>query len=127
MSQLSTVKDVRPETRTADVASTAGRGTIYITLAKIWFMASGYGIHYLLPRLISREEVGLYQVTVSVVLIINAVIITGTYQTVSKYISQEPEKAGAVKSKALEVADGCRGRRFARILFIGPRHRRLLK
>ena len=103
MSQLSTVKDVRPETRTADVARTAGRGTIYITLAKIWFMVSGYGIHYLLPRLISREEVGLYQVTVSVVSIINAVIITGTYQTVSKYISQEPEKAGAVKSKALKL------------------------
>ncbi|HJQ68010.1 MAG TPA: oligosaccharide flippase family protein [Blastocatellia bacterium] len=103
MSQLSTIKDIRPETQTGDVARTAGRGTIYITLAKIWFMVSGYGIHYLLPRLISREEVGLYQVTVSVVSIINAVIITGTYQTVSKYISQEPEKAAAVKSKALKL------------------------
>jgi stage V sporulation protein B len=103
MSQLSTIKDIRPETQTADVAKTAGRGTIYITLAKIWFMVSGYGIHYLLPRLISREEVGLYQVTVSVVSIINAVIITGTYQTVSKYVSQEPEKADAIKSKALRL------------------------
>lgn len=103
MSQLSTIKDISPKTQTADVARTAGRGTIYITLAKIWFMVSGYGIHFLLPRLMSKEEFGLYNVAVGVVSIINAVIITGTYQTVSKYISQEPEKADAVKSKALKL------------------------
>jgi stage V sporulation protein B len=103
MSQLSTIKDIRPKTQTADVAQTAGRGTIYITLAKIWFMVSGYGIHFVLSRLMSEEQYGLYNVAVGAVSIINAVIITGTYQTVSKYISQEPEKADAVKSKALKM------------------------
>ncbi|HEX5733895.1 MAG TPA: oligosaccharide flippase family protein [Blastocatellia bacterium] len=103
MSQLSTIKDIRPETQTADVARTAGRGTIYITLAKIWFMVSGYAIHFILSRLMSEEQYGLYNVAVYTVSIVNAVIITGTYQTVSKYISQEPEKADAVKSKALKL------------------------
>src|SRR5687767_1959163 len=103
MSQLSTIKDIRSETQTADVARTAGRGTIYITLAKIWFMVSGYGIHFILSRLMSEEQYGLYNVAVYTVSIVNAVIITGTYQTVSKYISQEPEKADAVKSKALKL------------------------
>ena len=103
MSQLSTIKDVKPEERTDDIAKVAGRGTIYITAAKVWFMITGYGIHFTLPRLMSIEQFGLYQVVVGAVSIINAVVITGTYQTVSKYISQEEEKAGAVKSKALKL------------------------
>jgi O-antigen/teichoic acid export membrane protein len=103
MGQLSTVKDIRPKTQTADVARTAGRGTIYITLAKIWFMVSGYGIHYVLSRLMSEQQYGLYNVAVGAVSVINAVIITGTYQTVSKYISQEVERADAVKAKALKM------------------------
>ncbi|HKY04200.1 MAG TPA: oligosaccharide flippase family protein, partial [Blastocatellia bacterium] len=64
---------------------------------------SGYGIHFSLPRLMSKEEFGLYQVVIGLVSIINAVVITGTYQTVSKYISQEESKADAVKSKALKL------------------------
>ncbi len=103
MSQLSTIKDIRPKTQTADVARTAGRGTIYITLAKIWFMVSGYGIHFVLSRLMSEQQYGLYNVAVGAVSVINAVIITGTYQTVSKHISQEEEKADAVKTKALKL------------------------
>jgi O-antigen/teichoic acid export membrane protein len=97
-------KVIKPPTSTdSDVAKTAGRGSIYITAAKIWFMVSGYGIFYTLPRLISREDVGLYKVTVGVVSIINAVIVTCTQQTVSKYISQEDEKADSVKAKALKL------------------------
>jgi stage V sporulation protein B len=86
-----------------DITRVAGRGTVYITASKAWFLVSGYCIHLALPRLMTAEMFGIYQVTVSVVSIINAVVITGTYQTVSKYISQEEEKAGAVKSKALKV------------------------
>ncbi len=87
----------------ADTTRVAGRGMIYITLAKLWFMVSGYGIHFSLPRLMSKEEFGLYQVVIGLVSIINAVVITGTYQTVSKYISQEESKADAVKTKALKL------------------------
>ncbi|HWP43309.1 MAG TPA: oligosaccharide flippase family protein [Blastocatellia bacterium] len=87
----------------SDVTRLAGRGTIYITASKAWFMISGLGIHLTLPSLMTAEMFGLYQVTVSVVSVINAVVVTGTYQTVSKYVSQEEEKAGAVKSKALKL------------------------
>jgi len=101
--------------RNADIAHTpagyaaentaviAGLGTIYITLAKAWFMISGYAIYFSLPRLISAEQFGLYQVVIGVVSIVNAVLITGTSQTVSKFVSQEPEKAGSIKSAALRV------------------------
>ena len=88
--------------RSADnVAAIAGRGTIYITAAKIWFMVSGYGIAVTLAYLLTVEDYGIYRVVINTVSIINAVIVTGTYQTVSKYVSQEPDKAEAIKWKAL--------------------------
>ena len=64
-----------PVPKTVDVAQTAGRGTIYITLAKLWFIVSGYGIEFILPRLLAKEEFGLYKVVVGAVSIINAVIV----------------------------------------------------
>jgi len=88
---------------TASTAVIAGRGTLYITLAKAWFMITGYAIHFSLPRLISAEQFGLYQVVIGVVSIVNAVLITGTSQTVSKFVSQEPEKAGSIKTAALRT------------------------
>jgi stage V sporulation protein B len=102
MTELSAIEQLKPA-NSPDIARVAGRGVIYITAAKIWFMVSGYGIHFILPRLVTPEQFGLYQVTISVVSIINAVLITGTHQTVSKYVSQEEEKADSVKSKALKL------------------------
>src|SRR5215216_2268067 len=103
MIQQSTIKASEQEAPHTDIARVAGRGTIYITAAKLWFMASGYGIHFTLPRLLAPDQFGLYQIVISVVSIINAVVVTGTSQTVSKYISQEESKADSVKSKALKL------------------------
>ena len=102
MVQSPTVKDAEP-LPASDVATVAGRGAIYITLAKLWFMASGYGIAITLTYLLTTEEYGLYRVVINAVSIVNAVIVTGTYQAVSKYVSQEPEKADSVKSRALRL------------------------
>lgn len=92
-----------PEISADNIAAIAGRGTIYITAAKIWFMVSGYGIHFILPRLITKEQFGIYQVVVGVVSVINAVIITGTYQAVSKRVSEDEPNAGSVKATALKL------------------------
>jgi stage V sporulation protein B len=96
-------RESKPATSADNVAAIAGRGTIYITAAKIWFMVSGYGIHFILPRLMTREQFGIYQVVVGVVSVINAVIITGTYQTVSKRVSEDEANAGSVRSSALKL------------------------
>jgi stage V sporulation protein B len=103
MAQSFTTEGARPKAATSDVTRVAGRGTVYITAAKLWFIASGWALHVILSRLMTADEYGLYQVVISDVSIINAVIVTGTYQTVSKYISQEEGKAAAVKSKALRL------------------------
>ena len=86
-----------------NIGAIAGRGAIYITAAKIWFMASGYGIAITLTYLLTPENYGIYKVVINAVSIINAVIVTGTYQTVSRYIAQEEAKADSVKAKALAL------------------------
>ncbi|HKV42709.1 MAG TPA: oligosaccharide flippase family protein [Blastocatellia bacterium] len=102
MSELSTA--VPPATaQSGDVTAIAGRGTIYITLAKAWFMLTGYGIYFTLPRILSADQFGMYQVVISVVSIVNAVVVTGTYQAVSKYVSQEENKADSIKWEAIRV------------------------
>ena len=103
MIRTSTVEDSGPEAPKDDVARLAGRGTIFITAAKVWFIVTGYGIYFALPRLLSVEQWGLYVVVIGAVSVINAVIVTGTYQTVSKYVSQEEEKADSVKAAALKL------------------------
>src|SRR4030095_3243070 len=100
MTPLAT-KESRPQASTDNIAAIAGRGTIYITAAKIWFMVSGYGIAVTLAALLTDENYGIYRVVISTVSIINAVIVTGTYQAVSKYVSQEPESADSIKWRAL--------------------------
>ncbi|HEY9233292.1 MAG TPA: oligosaccharide flippase family protein [Blastocatellia bacterium] len=92
-----------PNAPPADVARVAGRGTLYISAAKLWFILSGFSIHIALTRLLSEEQYGLYQVVIGIVSIINAVVITGTSQTVSKYISQDERRADSVKAKALKM------------------------
>jgi stage V sporulation protein B len=97
------IEESKSAASTADIAAVAGRGTVLITAAKIWFMVSGYGIAFTLAHLLSDEGYGLYRVVINTVSIINAVIVTGTYQTVSKYVSQEPENADSIKMKALAL------------------------
>lgn len=94
--------DAAPNAAT-DIAKLAGRGAIYITLSKLWFMVTGYGIHLALPRLMPTEDFGLYNVVTGVVSILNAVVVLGTQQTVSKYISQDETKADSVKTQALKL------------------------
>src|SRR5262249_6248132 len=64
---------------------------------------SGAAIHFILPRLMTAEQFGMYEVAVYVVSVINAVIITATYQSVSKRISEDEQNAGSVKAKALKL------------------------
>src|SRR5207302_2630029 len=52
---------------------------------------------------IAKEDFGIYQVVIGVVSVINAVIITGTYQTVSKRVSEDESDAASVVTTALKL------------------------
>jgi stage V sporulation protein B len=101
--QPAAVSDPADSTPAVDVSRVAGRGAVYITLAKVWFMVSGYALHFVISRLLTKEEYGLYSVVVDVASIVNAVIITGTYQAVSRLVAQEEHKADSIKVKALRL------------------------
>ncbi len=92
-----------PSAIASDTATSAGRGAIYITLAKFYFIFTGYAIIFTLPRLLTKEQYGEYAVVTSFVSIINAVIITGTQQAVSKFVSENPAAAEGLRSRALGV------------------------
>lgn len=85
------------------LAQTVTQGTIYITIAKLYFIASSYIIYFALPRLISAELFGVYGFVISIVSIINVVIVTGTQQTVSKFVSQDYRQADAIKKQVLKL------------------------
>lgn len=96
-----TIKPSQPDATESNVARVAGRGTIYITAAKLWFIVTGYGIEVALSWLMTEANYGVYKVVIGAVSIVNAVVIAGTYQTVSRHISQAPEKSDSVKWKSL--------------------------
>jgi O-antigen/teichoic acid export membrane protein len=87
-----------------DLARTAGRGVLYITIAKVFFICAGYAIHFALPRLLgSKELYGLYGIVASLVNLLNMVIIQGVLQSVSKLVSEDESRAGSVRRAALKV------------------------
>lgn len=69
-------------------------------IAKIVFIISGYAIYAALPRLLGQNEFGIFLLVNSVVAVLNAVFITGTIQTVSKFISEAPARGATVMRAA---------------------------
>jgi O-antigen/teichoic acid export membrane protein len=99
-----------------DVVKTAGRGVLYLTFAKVWFMLTGWALVFVLPRLFKwsaggDEEAGqalygAYGIVFTGVSFINNGIISGTIQSVSKFTSEDESRTGAVKRTALMVQGG---------------------
>lgn len=87
----------------ANATVTAGRGVIFIAIAKAYFMIAGYVIFFALPRLLSKIQWGNYLLVVRMVSVIDNVIVTGTIQGVSKFTAQDDVQADAVKRTALKI------------------------
>ncbi len=85
-------------------AVSAGRGVLYIAVAKLYFMIAGYAIYFTLPRLLGTEAAwGDYLLVVGLASVIDNVIVTGTIQGVSRFTAQGDVSADAVKRAALRV------------------------
>jgi O-antigen/teichoic acid export membrane protein len=99
-----------------NLVKTAGRGVIYITFAKVWFMLTGWALVFVLPRVFKWSVggdddqgmalYGAYGIVFTGVSFINNGIITGTIQAVSKFTSEDESQAGAVRRTALKVQGG---------------------
>ncbi len=88
-------------------AKQAGRGFLWITGAKVYFMLTGVALITLLPKLIATGDeeraklYGTFTVVISVLNPITMMMITGTIQAVSKFISEDESRFGTVKRQAL--------------------------
>lgn len=82
----------------------AGRGLVFITAAKLWFMVAGYVIQFALPRALgSPARYGVWVVVLSILSPVNNVMVTATIQGVSKFTSEIEERQGAVLRAALKL------------------------
>jgi O-antigen/teichoic acid export membrane protein len=109
------------------LVKSTGRGVIYITFAKGWFMLTGWVLIFGLPRIFKwasggdieqgQALFGAYKIVFMGVSFINNGIITGTIQAVSKFTSEDESNHGSVRKTALKV-QGILGIALA-VLYIG--------
>jgi O-antigen/teichoic acid export membrane protein len=84
--------------------SKAGRGVLLIAFAKFYFMLVGLIIQQVaLPRILSRTMFGAFGVVNSFISPVNNVMVTGSIQAVSRFISQEPSQARKVQSAGFRM------------------------
>lgn len=76
------------------------KGTVYLGIAQLLFLISGYAIHIGLGRLLGPELYGMYAVVVSLITVVNLILTTGIPQTVSKFTSERPELAKSILKTA---------------------------
>ena len=93
---------VEDENRSQEARS-AGRGVVFIALAKVYFMVIGAVIEFRLPALLGRVPFGAYGVVSSLVSPINNVLIVGTIQAVSRFTAQDCAQARAVQRAGLRM------------------------
>ncbi len=72
----------------APKATGAGRGLLFISFAKLWFMIAGYAIQFGLPRALgSAAKFGVWTLVLAMVSPLNNVLVTANIQSVSKFTS----------------------------------------
>ncbi len=79
------------------------KGFFSLTFAKLVFMVAGYVVYFSLPRLLSAAEFGNYGVVVGILNVFNMVLITGTIQAVSKFVSEEELRERAIRVSANRI------------------------
>ncbi|MEW5821785.1 MAG: oligosaccharide flippase family protein [Cyanobacteriota bacterium] len=81
--------------------SSAEKGVLYLTISKIYFLIAGYCILFSLTRILGPEGYGVYSSINAFLAVLDAVILIGTIQAVSKFVSEDETQAEIVKQKAL--------------------------
>lgn len=102
-------------------AGSIGRGALFLTMTKLWFMVSGYVIYFGLPRIFGSGEAGKalfgkYNVAIGLASIANALAVQGTTQAVSRFVGRG--EAGGVRAAAIKLQSLLGGGAFL-LLFLG--------
>jgi len=114
--------DAEPVTETKeDETRKAGRGLLWVTGGKIFFIVTAYSVALALPRVFGSEEVfGQFSVAFGAAAILNAVLISSTLQTVSKLVSEDEAKAPQTLRSVLLLQVGIGSSLAGLLVFSAP-------
>ncbi|UJR85932.1 Hypothetical protein I5071_80120 [Sandaracinus amylolyticus] len=87
-----------------DQATSAGRGVLWTMTAKAVFIASGFGVQLVLPRVLGDpEQWGRYSTVATITAIVTNTLVAATVQTVSKRTSDDEALADRTQREGLLV------------------------
>jgi len=110
----------------ANETRAAGRGVLWITAAKLYFVLTGVLLITLLPKLIGATDeerarhYGTFTVVIGVLNPITMMMISGTLQAVSKFISEDVRRFGDVRREALKLQTVFGGLAAGAFVFAAP-------
>lgn len=81
-------------------------GALWIPAAKVYFILTGFVIHFGLPNLLDSDDVGDYGVVNRAISLVNMVMTTGAVQSVARFVAADPSRTGAVRRTALALTGG---------------------
>jgi stage V sporulation protein B len=88
----------------SSASGSVGSGLAFITLAKLFFIVSGFAVQVGLPRLLgSPEAFGQYSLAMSIANVVDNVLIAATVQSLSKRVSENEALAPARLRQGLKL------------------------
>ena len=95
------------------------KGFFSLSFANVVFILAGYLVFFSLPRLLkTTEEFGNYGVVTGLLTIFNLVLMNGTTQSVSKFVSEDESNEYAIRTAAFKIQIRIGGSIFL-LLFLG--------
>jgi len=80
-----------------------GQGTIYLMIAEVMFILSGWIIHIGSKRILGLSEYGTFGILLSLLTLYRIFLATGVNRAVSRYISRDPLQADSIRRQALKL------------------------
>ena len=79
------------------------KGTIYLTLAQVFFFVAGYFIHIFLGRYLGPSLYGVFGVVMSILIINEVLLIGGIPRALSKYLAESRVRAISILNQGLKI------------------------
>ena len=86
-----------------------GHGTIYLMIAELMFVISGWIIHVGTKRTLGLTDYGIFGILLSLLTLYRIFLASGVNRAVSRFISARPDQAGSIRTRALllQLILGC--------------------
>ena len=79
------------------------RGTVYLMIAEVMFILSGWAIHIGSKRILGISEYGTLGILLSLLTLYRIFLATGVNRAVSRYIALDPWQANSIRRQALKL------------------------